>query len=118
MTICYPNNSAKYLPHQNEEWKFSSNGFLLQFSHFDLERGYDFLVIYNSVTENYEEFEEHELTGIHDNKIVRVFSAPFLRLVFTSDGSVQKSGFCADIVGKNTTSVGKSLYICMYSVDF
>ncbi|KAJ8027082.1 Low-density lipoprotein receptor-related protein 2 [Holothuria leucospilota] len=108
-TICSPQSSpGKYPPYQNKEWQFVAKGFLLQFSHFELEKGYDFLHIYNSLTENGQEFEEIFTGNNYDNKTVRVFSRPFLRLIFTSDGSVQMSGFCADIFSINTSSTGKS----------
>lgn len=94
-------------PGENSDYPSSANGILtilpessgssvsLDFINFNTESGYDALTIYNGSSTS-------DLIGIYDGTIspgvvTSSSSDGALTLVFTSDGSVQKSGFKASI---------------------
>nr|XP_026689471.1 tolloid-like protein 1 [Ciona intestinalis] len=88
-TITSRNYPEEYIPLEDCIWKINTTAGMeiqLNFENFFIENRYDFLTITtgaNQVT---------RLTGLHNNKAFRS-TGNHMTLRFTSDGSVQKSGF-------------------------
>ncbi|KAJ8027079.1 hypothetical protein HOLleu_32115 [Holothuria leucospilota] len=93
----FPNN---YPPSQHKKWKLlSTTGYVLNFTHFNLESNYDFLHIHNGKVAT-EIDTRQTLTGEFINKAY-IFAEPYLELTFTSDEDIQLSGFRVEISATN-----------------
>lgn len=84
-------SASPYKPNTNETYEISVPGakeFALYFDKFNTESGYDFVTIYDSTGKKVQ-----TLTGANDESFSMTITGESARLVFTSDKSVEKSGW-------------------------
>ncbi|KAJ8027087.1 hypothetical protein HOLleu_32124 [Holothuria leucospilota] len=104
--ISSPGFPVNYSANYFGEWKLLSTagGFLLNFTSFDTEYGYDFLYIYSGVNTSVANYEKTLNGRIDIAYNIYVLEFPYLLLQFISDYSIQESGFRVEITAINVTS--------------
>jgi hypothetical protein len=91
-----------YRNNEHSEWVYTSetsgaDGVRIHFSRFDLESGYDFVTILDS-----NGMELARFTGQLGEFTTQSFPGSSVRIVFSSDFSITKSGFAIDRVDSRT----------------
>lgn len=84
-------SASPYKPNSNETYEISVPGakeFALYFEKFNTESGYDFVTIYDAAGNKVQ-----TLTGSNDESFSMTITGESARVVFTSDKSVEKSGW-------------------------
>lgn len=84
-------SESPYKPNTNQTFQISVPGakeFAIYFEKFNVESGYDFVTIYDS-----KGTKVQTLTGVLDDSFSMTITGSSARIVFTSDKSVEKSGW-------------------------
>jgi thermitase len=90
------NSAHPYLPNTREEFEVELNGaseFSILFDRFETERGYDKVSFIDRTGALL-----FELNGIKDDSFSPTIKGSYVKIIFTSDGSVEKFGFSASRV--------------------